>query len=404
MSDTALRSTLPSPRTVRPPLPAPPGPRGRPPRLYVLDGLRLIAALMVVGFHFAGYDRYGDHGAWGQSTATLFPGVHGIASYGWLGVELFFLISGFVICMSCWGRTPRDFFISRVVRLYPAFWVCVTATALVLWFCGDRTITLSRVLTNLTMVHEPLGVAHVDPSYWSLWAEMRFYLLFAVVAYKGLTYRRVVTFCGLWLLGAILAPTSGIPLLAVVFQPQFAPFFVGGIVLYLMHRFRPAPLLWLLLGASWLLAQQQLVRLVKDENWAGLHPSWPVALTVVTAFYAVLLAVALGKADFLNWRRLTTAGALTYPLYLLHESIGWAVIERLHTRIPAHLLMAGLVAALLAAAWAVHRFVERPLARRLKHWLNGNLATPRPTPVTGSRTTPAPGSVAARQDVMPPPR
>ncbi|MFE9410092.1 acyltransferase family protein [Streptomyces sp. NPDC006704] len=381
MSDTALRSALARPRTTRP-LPQAPAAKAGPPRLYVLDGLRLIAALMVVAFHFLGYDRYGDRGAWGRSTAALFPLAHSVAGYGWLGVELFFMISGFVICMSCWGRPPRDFFVSRVVRLYPAFWVCVLTTAAVLWCAGDRTITLSRVLTNLTMVHEPLGVAHVDPSYWSLWAETRFYLLFAVVAYGGLTYRRVVAFCGLWLLGAILAPSSGIPLMTVVFQPQFAPFFVGGIVLYLMHRFRPAPVLWLLLGASWLLAQHRLTGLVHDENWVGLRPSWTVALAVVTAFYGILLAVALGKLDFLNWRRLTTAGALTYPLYLLHESIGWAVIERLHTRVPAHLLLAGLVAALLAAAWAVHRGVERPVGRRLKLWLTGVTITPRTTPAT----------------------
>ena len=68
------------------------------------------------------------------------------------------------------------------------------------------------------------------------------------------------------------------------------------------------------------------------------------------------------------------------------------MIERLHTRVPAHLLLAGLVAVLLAAAWAVHRGVERPVGRRLKRWLTGVTITPRTTPAT------------TRLDGMPPPR
>ncbi|MFI6687904.1 acyltransferase family protein [Streptomyces sp. NPDC050485] len=381
MSDIAIRSHAPHARPLPSPSGAPRAATKRPPRLYVLDGLRLIAALMVVAFHFVGYDRYGAKGAWGQSTAVLFPTAHKIASYGWLGVELFFLISGFVICMSCWGRTPRDFFVSRVVRLYPAFWVCVLTTAVVLRANGDHQITPSRVLTNLTMLHEPLGVPHVDAVYWSLWAEMRFYLLFAVVACMGLTYQRVVAFCGIWLLGSVIAPISGIPLLTVAFQPRYAPFFVAGIVIYLMHRFRPTPMLWLLLGGTWLLAQQQLFTLVREEVQVGVRISWTVSLAVLTAFYAILLAAALGKLSFLNWRRLTAAGALTYPLYLLHEFIGWTVITHLRHRMPPYLLLATLVAGMLAAAWAVHRLVERPVARRLKNWLSATHET-RSTPVT----------------------
>ncbi|MFJ8313097.1 MULTISPECIES: acyltransferase family protein [unclassified Streptomyces] len=381
MSDIAIRSRIPRTRLLPSPSGQQPTVTKRPPRLYVLDGLRLIAALMVVAFHFVGYDRYGAKGVWGQSTAVLFPTAHKIASYGWLGVELFFLISGFVICMSCWGRTPRDFFVSRVVRLYPAFWVCVLTTAVVLRLDGDRSITPSRVLTNLTMLHEPLGVPHVDPAYWSLWAEMRFYLLFAVVACMGLTYRRVVAFCGIWLLGSVIAPISGIPLLTVAFQPRYAPFFVGGIVIYLMHRFRPAPMLWLLLGGTWLLAQQQLLALIHEDAGVGVRVSWTVSLAVITAFYAILLAAALGKLSFLNWRRLTTAGALTYPLYLLHEYIGWTAITHLRGTMPPYLLLAVLVAGVLAAAWAVHRLVERPVARRLKSWLS-TPHTVRPTETT----------------------
>src|SRR4051812_7601302 len=82
-------------------------PDGRP-RLAVLDGLRLIAALMVAMYHFSGFEP-GVNPAWGSTPAETFPGLYHLSSYGWMGVELFFMISGFVICMSSWGRTLGGF-------------------------------------------------------------------------------------------------------------------------------------------------------------------------------------------------------------------------------------------------------------------------------------------------------
>ena len=346
-------------------------PAARRPRLYALDGLRLVAALMVVVFHYAGYDHLGDHGVWHKPTGVVFPTLHGIASYGWMGVEFFFLLSGFVICMSCWGRSVRDFAVSRVMRLYPAYWFCVLLTGIVCGLSGDRTMTAQRILTNLTMLHEPLGVDHVDPVYWSLWAEMRFYLIFSVVVLMGLTYQRVLGFCAIWLVGSVLAPASGIPLLVTLFQPTYAPFFVGGIVMFLMYRFRPSPLLWLMLGASYLLAQHQLLTPLHEESsWSAHLPlSWDAGALVVAACYLVILAIALGRLSFLNRRWLVTAGALTYPLYLLHEQLGWLLIGRLAGRVPSAELLVGVVLLMLLGAYLIHRFVERPLANRLKTWL-----------------------------------
>lgn len=344
---------------------------GPPPkRLYVLDGLRLIAALMVVGFHYIGFDSWW-RSPWGRSTAVVFPTAHPIAAYGWLGVELFFLVSGFVICMSCWGRTPRQFAVSRLVRLYPAYWFAVLLTTAVLVLRpGGWDIRMSEFLSNLTMFQEPLGARDVDPVYWSLWAELRFYLLFGVVAVMGLTYRRVVVFCAVWLLAVVLAPHSGIDLLEVLAAPSAAPFFIGGVVIYLMHRFGPRPALWLLLAASWLLAQDQLTSLVRHAQHS-VHGdlSWGVSLGVITASFGLVLAAALGRLDFFNWRWLTTAGAMTYPLYLLHEEIGWEVIRYSHELMNPWVLLAVLVSAMMLAAWMVNRWIERPGARRLKAWL-----------------------------------
>ena len=340
-------------------------------RLHVLDGLRLVAALMVVGYHYMGYDDW-FRSPWGASTASVFPTAHAAAVYGWLGVELFFLISGFVICLSCWGRTPRQFAVSRFIRLYPAYWFGVAATSAVLLLRpGGWDGKPNDILTNFTMLQEPIGARDVDGVYWSLWVELRFYLLFAIIAVAGLTYRRVVLFCAAWLLAAALAPSSGLDLLNLLAVPEYAPFFVGGILIHLIGRFGTGrPELWLMLGMSWLMAQDSLAQLVSDaEQSVGGGLSWGIALAIVTLFYVLMLAAALGRLDFFNWRVLDVAGTLTYPLYLLHEDIGWEVIRHTHGQVNAFVLIAVLVAVMLSAAWLVHRFVERPAASRLKAWL-----------------------------------
>lgn len=70
----------------------------RPGRVFALDGLRLLAALSVVAYHYTA-----RVGSWPKKPEAIFPAVFPVTAYGWLGVHLFFLISGFVICMSCWA-------------------------------------------------------------------------------------------------------------------------------------------------------------------------------------------------------------------------------------------------------------------------------------------------------------
>ncbi|MGO4424485.1 acyltransferase family protein, partial [Streptomyces sp. MCAF7] len=109
------------------PAPSPEGSRpsrGAPVRLRALDGLRLLAALMVAAYHYGG--RGGEISqAWGSSPREQFPTASTYFAYGCLGVQIFFVISGFVICMSGWGRPLRSFFASRVSRLYPAYWAAI---------------------------------------------------------------------------------------------------------------------------------------------------------------------------------------------------------------------------------------------------------------------------------------
>ncbi|WP_329580833.1 acyltransferase [Kitasatospora sp. NBC_01250] len=359
------------------PQPAASAKPGKRPRLYALDGMRLIAALGVLFFHYTGKDLVPSIYGTGSPRKVL-PRIHDFGVYSWLGVELFFLISGFVICMSCWGKRPKDFLTSRVVRLYPAYWFGVLATAAVVLIAARpwgsyNDITPQVILSNLTMMQWPIGSAAVDPVYWTLWVEMRFYVFFAIVVAFGLTYRRVVLFCMIWAFAAIFAPMVNFGLLTEAAQPVYAPFFIGGMVMYLMYRFKPNFLLWAMLAFSWLLAQNQMPTIMKDyESEANQKLSWTICVVVMTACYLAVLLAALGKLNWISWKWLATAGALTYPLYLLHQEIGWIALYSLHKWLSPLPLLLTVIAGLLVIAWLVHKLVEQPLSRALKKGMDSS--------------------------------
>ncbi|MCA2213073.1 acyltransferase family protein [Jidongwangia harbinensis] len=338
-------------------------------RLAVLDGLRLVAALAVLAYHYTV--------AWRIDGVRLpeyfLPRTVHVTVYGFLGVELFFLISGFVICRSSWGRTLGQFFASRVSRLYPAYWAAVLLTgAVALAFpltggVGDpERPTVVDIMINWTMLQQPLGHPAVDGVYWTLLVELKFYLIMAVVLIRGLTYRRAVLLCAGWMTVAVLVPSLQSPILEALTISDYAPYFIGGIALYLIHRFGPTPLLCGITGFAWLVCLSRVEDRMAEVNAGFPVPGWP-GLVIITLCYLVLLMVALGRTDRISWRRLTAAGALTYPLYLLHAQIGHTIIRAAyrHTPIPVWQAVAATTVLMLGLAWLVHHYVERPLGRRL---------------------------------------
>ncbi|MFJ8232283.1 acyltransferase family protein [Streptomyces sp. NPDC094448] len=344
-----------------------------PPRLYALDALRVVAALAVLLFHYTGIDAATDAN-WGVNQKNLFPSIFPVTSYGSYGVQLFFIISGFVICMSAWDRTPGHFVRARFVRLFPAYWFSIVVAVLI-WRGipdGQRKVpSVSDSLTNITMLQVPLSAQHLVGAYWTLWVELTFYLIFLVVLWKGLDYLRVTIFCWLWLLaGVLVQQDTDIPLLGIFAQPLNTALFVSGITMYLMYRFGPDLKLWLLLAASWLVMQTDLVQHADSLKAKGMDRDPYVALALVTVFYLLVLVIALRKADWVRWKWLATAGALVYPLYLLHEELGWAMIRELYGPLGAWETLAVTTAAMILLSWLVYRLVEKPS----QQWLRKRLA------------------------------
>ncbi|MFG3060424.1 acyltransferase family protein [Streptomyces sp. NPDC048231] len=355
----------------------------------------MVAAVMVAAYHFLGTPT--PH-FWGRTALRDFaPLVHEISRYGWLGVEFFFAISGFVICMSCWGRTPAQFTVSRIARLFPAYWCAVLlVVALVLisrmghWPAATR-IDPRTVLGNLTMAPGPLGLELVDKVGWTLWVEARFYLLMAVLLVFRLSYRRVLAFCGAWLLAGVIALEIQSPLLDEFILPRYTGLFAAGIILYLMHRFGQSLLLWLLLCFAWSYELTVLEFRVADHATVPpgeSPPSWVVCAAVLTVCVGLLaLAGVAGPLVKLRWRWLITAGGLTYPFYLVHQSIGIPLAKglvRAFPRLGPLPSIAVSVGCMLGLSLLMHLTVERRLGRLLRQRLTCDMRpqSPRVKPVS----------------------
>ena len=319
-----------------------------------MDLLRFLAAAAVLAYHFVGF---AGRGPWPDPARETFPGVSAVAGYGYLGVDLFFTISGFVILMSVWGRGPGEFAVSRIVRLLPAYWFSVLLGGAIFLVFGLGNGRPGAVIANLTMLQGGLGVRNVDPVYWTLWIELHFYVLIAVLAAVGLTYRRCLIFMASWLFIGLYAQEADAKLLQVFLIPTWNCYFIAGMALFLIYRFGSNLLLWGFVAVGWLVALRYGIWRAGDifrEAQDG------VAVVLITVIFAVMILVATRRLSRLRWSGLTVLGGLTYPLYLTHQQLSFPVLDAIYPGLNRWVALAVITAVALLTAYVLYRFIERP--------------------------------------------
>ncbi len=337
-------------------------------RLHEVDLLRILAAVSVMAYHYL-FSAYA-----GGLSELRFPHVDVVARYGYLGVDLFFTISGFVVLLSAWDRSPRSFLVSRAVRLYPAYWIAVTLTTIVsVGFSQGRfPVSLPQYLANLTMFNSLPNIENVDVVYWTLWAELRFYAMILVLTWIGITARRVTNFCWAWLAATFVFQAGLLPHATdLILNTQFAHYFIAGMALCLIHRYGATPQTIAIVAIS---LGNAIYRGIGFADRVGIryHTELhrPVVVAVIVAIFAIMLAVALRLTHRLGRPWFAVLGALTYPLYLVHAHIGFIIFERLGDQVNHVLLVAATMLLMTGVAAALHYGVERPLAPRLKRLLD----------------------------------
>ncbi len=293
-------------------------------RLLELDALRGLAAMFVVLFHFT----------MGRPQAGL-----GF-NLGLTGVDLFFIISGFVIFMTISKvSTTREFLVGRAARLYPAYWFCVTFTFFLICFTkniyhnepGITTDLLWQYLINLTMIQQLLGVEHLDGPYWTLTIELLFYAFVAIIyRMKGiphflvigslfllliLCYQAILKFQWPWGYGVL---HGRFPLVN-----HFPLFFAGTIfyTIYLNQKIRFRAGLYALLGLC-LIVQASLF----DKAGRAQHITPSQYFWMLLLFFILFSLFVHRKLGFIVCKPTVFLGAISYPLYLVHQFLGVSII------------------------------------------------------------------------------
>lgn len=319
-------------------------------RLHVLDSFRAVAALMVVCFHY--FYRWSVE----DTLLPAAPFAH-MTKFGWLGVEFFFIISGFVITMTLSKtRTILEFCAKRFARLFPAMAVCATITFLV-----DRALGVapfsdvelvdfipSLLFLDPEIIHRVTGLQaqYIAGAYWSLIVEVKFYVLAALLHFA----RPTRFMLNLAILSAVLMVARYLhqsvdTFLQFAFFPDFAPFFVAGVAFHDAYKrgFRSIN------SALIMLAFVASLGIYADAGW--------VALVLISAIYAVFLLFILGLTRFLANRYLAAIGTASYSLYLIHEGVGIPLLARLPNSPIITLFVMG---AMILFSLALYKFFETP--------------------------------------------
>ncbi len=333
-------------------------------RLLELDAMRGVAALMVVFFHFT-VDRE-------QSQSGFKLGI--------TGVDLFFIISGFVIFLTV-SNTKHwlDFLVSRFSRLYPAYWTAVSLTALSMgvmnYFSGESSGNLVyETLGNLTMFNYYMKIPNLDGSYWTLIIEMQFYILILVIFRMKILDKIVLA--GIAGLSFVLLNHFVISHISPYFfkmsrgMYQFInhlPLFFSGVLFYKIKFQERSPLLVFLVVACYITQ----VILFYDGGKAMLYITRSEYVPFLTAYYIIFSLYAFNvKLPIVNPVTLYL-GNISYSLYLVHQHIGAVVIIPLMMKY-AHLsfwqsaLFVALPSVFLLATFITY-FIEKPALQYIRN-------------------------------------
>ncbi len=372
--------------------------RRTPHRLAALDGLRALAIIWVMLFHYCYFwTPAAPEGlplvAYGAAHAAL-PYV----SVGYLGVHLFFVISGFVILLTL-ERTKSlgEFLLRRAIRLWPALLLFGTATFIIVGLYGPKELRVGwwEYLLSLVVLppqHVALLVGGgnwhwLDSAYWSLWVEVKFYF---VLGFLFFAFSRNVI--GAWLVYELFAIVIGVADFAIggkllhiangFFFAPFVPYFSFGLAAYSVWCGRDTIAVRLLTALAIV-----HVCLVSVADLAQRPPSTVSHLlefisgeaAIFLLFY--LLAWRRAELTIFQWSPLARVGRASYGVYLLHQNVGVTVLSAslFAAAIPGLVGLLFVLAAVTAIAVIIFESVEKPVQAWLKRRLfNGEAHKPAP--------------------------
>ncbi len=338
-------------------------------RIGALDGFRALAILLVMGFHY-----YGNPSQF-QNVEMLYP--YGtrfvdmpLVKYGYLGVDLFFIISGFVIAMTLeTSRNAFEFATKRLARLFPAMLLCTFITFFGLDLLPQQVWHLNPVdlLPGLTFISDFtwrgwLGphVAIVEIVYWTLFVEVKFYIFAAIVFFCLRRVPLLVSMAALLNLAWVVIhlPRMDGALVKAILIYDYLPWFLTGVAFRYLSEGRMTRLALFVIAECLLML---VMRMLKGDR---------IEIVWTLLFFALFFALVYRPQwlRWASWRPLTLIGVSSYSLYLLHNRLGISLTHALAGHLPEWLwpvIPEFVGAALVGLAFAVHRWWERPVQSQL---------------------------------------
>lgn len=349
-------------------------------RITILDGFRVIAIFIVLLFHF--YDRF-------QNEKYHYDfGFTDIFAFGKLGVELFFIISGFVITLTLTNCSNFfEFIKKRLLRLIPAMLICSTFTILFFTFFDKDLLfptshSASNFLLSNTFVSPELfnlifssDLHYVDSAYWSLWVELSFYFIIAILYFFSeknlLRNYTIVTFLSL-VLFYLFTSSIGKRILMSIMSEKFymglrelvaifnflgySIWFLLGIILFKLHSSKSK--LHLIIFTSVFLVQ--LILMQKTIETVLFMAS--VYILLILFVYKPTVIAFLGNKFF------SKLGLVSYSVYLIHQHIGVLIINKFSYIFGSYNWIIGVLIIPLFFLFGIfsYKYLEKPIGIILK--------------------------------------
>lgn len=346
-------------------------------RYYIgIDAVRFLAALLVA-VHHLGYTGWTNPRSFPfkvMARETLAVPAIGWGWMGWIGVEIFFVISGVVIANSASGRSAIDFAKGRAVRLFPAAIVCSLIIGALIYFRG---ITLPhlwlRVLASALLLPIPFWV---DPVLWTLSVELVFYTVVFVWIIRS---RKPVNLVQLsmilvgWSCIWFVIQILDLPVhetWARLLLLRHAPFFALGMLIQIRSHGPLGSAGRIATGVATVncMIEISVMTAVSVPGKTSLLYAMPVAtwlIAVAIIYYSVVATRGFRQSKFLR-----RVGLMTYPLYLTHSVVGGSAIYFLYSYNFSVLVSVVSGISLSSIAALLITYIERPLRGMLERFVD----------------------------------
>jgi peptidoglycan/LPS O-acetylase OafA/YrhL len=343
--------------------------------VYGLDIVRLYAALAVVLYHF-GFSAFAVHG--NQILQLMharpqLPSWWPVSWFGWVGVQVFFVISGLVISYSVEGSTARSFAEKRALRLVPVVWISALIALPVAILAFDQPLIKALAQLARTITFFPIG-PWIMGQFWTLPIEVVFYGAIWVWILAGrrgslevLAWTLAGFACAYLVATELLRLADPAPRLSALLLLQHGQYFALGMLAFRIdsvgYRLRYLPLA----VACVIMAAVQIRSVIRFDpqlaplaiNWAAPFGAWLLAMACVWASFHWKEAIARTVAS--HAKLIRHLGLITFPIYTLHIHTGGPMLALLiRAGLPPYLaILSSVLTVVLAASLVVEVFEPR---------------------------------------------